>query len=830
MSGRFLVSFVISWSLLMMIQPAQAQAPARTATLSGLVRDRATQEVLPGAAISLEGTTLGTTSDAEGRFRLTNIPPGAYNVKATALGYTPLTRFNIPITTGNDATLLLEITAAAVQLGEATVTANRAIRVATSETPLSVQRLTSEEILTNPGGNFDISRTVQSLPGVGGGGTGGTAGFRNDIVIRGGAPNENVYYLDGIEVPVINHFATQGSAGGPAGILNVSFIEDVTLSTSAFEARYDNTLSSVLQFKQREGSAARLQGNLRTSFTEAALTLEGPLGRRDSAGLARTTFLASGRRSYLQNFFKLIDLPIRPAYWDWQYKVTHHLSKKTTITALGLGAIDDFSVAVPKESSPEKADILLRTPSFRQWNYTVGLGLRHLVAGGYLNVALSRTQLHNQVDLFENRDLGNEARRVLGTTSGETENKLRFDLNQIAGRWRWAVGGSAQLIHFDSRFQQRLRREVLDPATGAVVRPGVTIRFQNAIDFGRYGVFGQLTRSLGETERLTLSAGLRADGNTFTTTGNEVWRTLSPRLSATYALGARWNLNASLGRYYKIPPSTLLGFTLEDGTAVNKSNRYIGSTHYVAGLEFLPTPATRFTLEGFWKQYDHYPVSVRDGISLANLGGDFSALGNETVTSTGRGRAYGAEFFFQQKLTRNFFAVFSYTLFRSEFSGADGVYKPSAWDTRHLLSALLGRRLPKNWQLGLKYRLAGGGPYTPYDLAASRANFATTGQGVFDYAQLNTRRLTTFQQFDFRLDKQYNFRRTSLDVYFDVTNAFVFNNPGPPQYTFQRTTDGSQFVTTDNRELQADGSNATPVLLSDSTPLVVPTIGVIFQF
>lgn len=801
-----------------------AQSPG--GALTGTVRDRATQQPIPGVSVSLEGTALGAATDAAGRFRLTNIPPGSYNVKATALGYEPTTRFNVPITTGNDATLLLDLGTAPVQLSEATVTASRAIRVATAETPLSVQRLTSEEILTNPGGNFDISRTVQSLPGVGGGGTGGTAGFRNDIVIRGGAPNENVYYLDGIEVPVINHFATQGSAGGPVGILNVSFIEDVTLSSSAFEARYDNALSSVLQFRQRDGSPSRLQGNIRTSFTEAAATLEGPLGRRDST---RTTFLASARRSYLQAFFKLIDLPIRPAYWDWQYKVTHRLSPRTILTALGLGALDDFSVVAPKKSSPEKEFILRGTPSFQQWNYTVGFGLRHLVKRGFLNVALSRTQVENKVDQFEDRDLGNEARRVLLTRSGEAETKLRLDLNQSAGRWRWAVGAVAQLIHFDSRFQRRLRRAVTD-SLGTVLVPDVTVRFQNDLDFGRYGAFAQLTRTLLPADRLTLSAGVRADGNTFTSTGNELWRTASPRLSATYALGDRWNLNASVGRYYKIPPSTLLGFTAEDGTPVNKGSRYIGSTHYVAGLEFLPTPATRVTVEGFLKRYDHYPVSVRDGISLANLGGDFSALGNEAVTSTGQGRAYGVEFFFQQKLTKNLFAVFSYTWFRSEFSGADGVYKPSAWDTRHLLSALLGRKFGRGWQLGMKYRLAGGAPYTPYDEAVSRATYLTTGAGVFDYAQLNTRRLGIYQQFDFRLDKQLNFRRTALDIYLDVTNALVLTAPELPQYTFERTADNTGFVTTDGQPIREDGANAVPTTRATGDPLVVPTIGIIFQF
>jgi hypothetical protein len=236
-----------------------------------------------------------------GAFTLT-VPTGTYNLIASAVGYKPQTLFNLVFTSGNDLQVSIELEPAATELQNVTVRSNRrTARAATLETPLSVQRLTAEEIKAAPGGNFDISRVIQTLPGVGGTAAGG--GFRNDIIIRGGAPFENVFYLDGIEIPTINHFATQGSGGGPTGILNVSFIEDVKLSTSAFDARYDNALASVFQFRQRTGNPQKVQGNIRLSATELAATFEGPITKD------RTTFLASVRRSYLQFLFQLIDLP-----------------------------------------------------------------------------------------------------------------------------------------------------------------------------------------------------------------------------------------------------------------------------------------------------------------------------------------------------------------------------------------------------------------------------------------------------------------------------------------------------------------------------------------
>jgi hypothetical protein len=349
-----------------------------TGSLTGTVKDKLTQEALIGVSIRLEGNEIGAATDLEGNFRITGIPSKSYNVVASYVGYAPQTKFNVVITSGNANQLNFELDPDGKALGEVLVSVNRSVRIASAETPLSIQSLSVEEIKSNPGGNFDISRVVQALPGVGGvAGTGG--GFRNDLIIRGGGPSENVYYLDGVEIPVINHFSTQGAAGGPAGILNVSFIEDATLATSAFNARYDNTLSSVLQFRQKDGNPEKIQGNVRVGASETALTLEGPLGKKNG----KTTFLASARRSYLQFLFEAIGLPIRPDYWDFQYKITHKINAKTTFTALGVGAIDDFYFEAPKDATPENLYILSSVPGVNQWNYTQGFSLKRLINNGF---------------------------------------------------------------------------------------------------------------------------------------------------------------------------------------------------------------------------------------------------------------------------------------------------------------------------------------------------------------------------------------------------------------------------------------------------------------
>ena len=791
--------------------------------LSGVVVDKLTQKILPNVSVSIEGIAKGAIADTNGIFRIIGIPLKTYNIIFSLVGYKKQTLFNVVINAGNENNFNVELEQSGGALTEVLVKTNkRTARAATLETPLSVQRLTTEEIKSNPGGNFDISKVIQSLPGVGGGAGGG--GFRNDIIIRGGAPSENVFYLDGIEMPVINHFQTQGSAGGPQGILNVSFIEDVKLSSSAFDARYDNALSSVFQFKQKTGNRNKLQGNVRLSATELSGTLEGPLSKAK-----KTTFLASIRRSYLQLLFTAIDLPIRPSYWDFQTKITRQIDKKTTLSFIGIGAIDDFRFAAIKKATPEKLYILNSNAFIKQWTYTAGLSLKRLVKNGFVNIALSRNTFDNDVNQYEDNTTQIEAQKTLTYRSRETENKLRVDINKNINDWKIAYGTVAQVSEYDTKTFAVIRRELKD-GFGNIIQNAVTVNFTSPLNsFLRYGAFAQVSKRFFNS-RLGISAGLRSDMNTFTTTGNNGLKTLSPRISASYILADKWTANASIGRYFKIAPYTILGFADNANNLVNKNSLYQRSDHYVAGIEYLPNDGLRFTAEGFYKDYANVPVSISKGISLANLGGDFNVLGNEAVVTNGKGRAYGFEFFAQKKLTNKFFGILSYTFYRSEYAGLDNKLIASAWDNRHLLTVTWGYKFPRNIELGLKFRYQGGALYSPFDDVASKANYLSLGQGIVDYARLNTQRLGGFNSGDVRIDKKWNFKKMTIDLFLDVTNWYIAKNPAIPTYTFRRNANNTAFLTTDGLPINMNGSNAIPILLSNDDPQVTPTLGFIIEF
>ncbi len=759
--------------------------------LYGKVIDETGTPVL-GASVLLEGTTKGAQTDFDGNYRITNIEPKSYNLIVSYLGYETQTVYNVVVRSKGTPAYNFTLKEAAEALDEVVVSNSNKIS-RPRETPLSTQTLSAVEIATYPGSNNDVVQVAQTLPGV----SPSIGGFRNDLIIRGGAPNETVYYLDGMEVPNINHFSTQGSAGGPVGLINVSFIDNVTLSTSAFGPQYDNPLSGVLQFSQRRGNARNFNGNFRVSASEAALTLEGPLFKGANEE-SKTTILASVRRSYLQFLFEAIGLPFRPNYWDYQYKVEHELDAYNTLSFLGLGSIDDFSVEAPDDFDAEQQAQLDQAPFIDQRTNAIGLTWKRRFkdGSGFMQTTVSNNTLVNEFTRFE--DPETETGVFFSNDATESETKLRYQLTKFFGDWKLTSGFNTQYSDYENETVNRTD----------------DITFNTEIDFFKYGVFANLTRSF-LNDKLDVSFGFRMDDDSFTDEDN-LFSTFSPRLSASYEFADNWRLNGSLGRYFKIPPYTILGFRNNEGALINQNSAYTQSDHYILGLQHYFGPSSSISLEGFFKRYDDYPVSVLDEVSLANKGADFEILGSEDVETVGRGRSFGLELQFQQKLTNNFYGIFAYTYFYSEFTGFDReVYLPSVWDSRHLVSFTGGYKLNRNWEVSARYRFAGNTPFVPTDLDATLANYPEV---VLDYGRLGAEKLDIFSQLDLRIDKKWNFEKLSLNVFIEAQNVLGQQVPQPTEFGLNR---------------DANGTIVQPLSLtaidSDSGQ-IIPSIGIVVDF
>lgn len=755
-------------------------------SLNGRILDIQSQQPLPGATVLLEGTGIGVVTDDEGYFIINDIPSKSYNIVASFLGYQNETLYNVIVKSVGNRPILFELEEVTETLDEVVIV--RSPFRTTRDTPLSTQSFSAVEIETYPGGNNDITKVVQSMPGI----SPSIGGFRNDIIIRGGAPNETVYYLDGIEIPNINHFSTQGSAGGPVGMINVSFVRDVTLSSSAFGAEYDNPLSGVLAFEQREGDPNKFGGNFRFGASEAGLTLEGPLFRKDKDRPANTTFLFSVRRSYLQFLFELIGLPIRPDYWDYQWKIKHEIDAYNSLTFIGIGAIDDFSVKAPDEFDAEQQATLDQVPIIDQRSTTVGLSWKRNYKNGkgFMTTALSTNRLENVFSRYE--DNTTRTGTIFQNDSFEWETKLRYQTTFYTDQWKWSSGFNIQ----QSSYQNNTIFNYYD------------IAYNTSIDFAKYGLFVKGSRKL-LNDRLDLTLGLRTDADSFST-GSNLIDNLSPRIAFSYALteNQQWKLNATAGRYFKIPTYTMLGFQNERSLFVNQDASYVRSDHLVAGLEYNFTPSSRFTLEAFLKNYSNYPVSVVDGVSLANKGGGFEVLGNEEIVSNGTGQSSGLEFLFQQKLSNNFYGVFAYTYFFSEFTGLDLVSRPSVWDSRHLISFTGGYKLKRNWEVSARWRFAGKNPYVPTDLDASLEAYPEI---ILDYDRLGEVKLNAFNLADIRIDKKWNFKDLSFNFFFEIQNFLGQPNPAPEEYGLNRDLTGEVILPRSLVPVSTNEGNSTPL-------------------
>lgn len=779
-------------------------AQAQSGIIKGRVYDAINNEPIMFANLIIEGSDIGVTSDFDGNYVITDLEPGTYNLKISYLGYKDVIKYEIEVTNSKPAVIDVAMEENAEQLEEVVVKASPFNK--TEESPVSLRTVGVAEIQRNPGGNRDISRVIQSLPGVT-----TTASFRNDLLIRGGGPNENRFYLDGVEVPVINHFATQGASGGPNGMINVDFIREVDFFSGAFPANRGNALSSVFEFKQKDGRDDRVGFRGTVGASDLALTLEGPIGDK-------TTFLVSARRSYLQFLFGLLELPFLPSYWDFQTKVKYKPDNKNEFTFIGLGAIDRSVLNLEANETESQQYLLANLPEQYQWNYTNGLVYKRYQDNGYWTFVVSRSMLNNESYKYFNNDDSNPDNLIQNYVSQEIENKVRVENTIRINDYKINYGVNYEFAKYNNQTYQQISLP-----NGEIF----TLNISSAFNMNKYGFFGQISRKYLD-ERLILSLGVRGDGNDFNSEMANPLKQFSPRFSAAYALNEQFILNFNTGIYYQLPAYTVLGYEEEEVLVNQDRVDYIQAAHLVGGIEVNTKSNSKFTLEGFYKLYDNYPFLLQDSINIANIGGDFGAIGNSPAISNKKGRTYGIEALFQQKFYKGFYGIASYTLGISEFEDKNGNFVPSSWDSRHIIALTAGKQFKGNWEIGARWRFQSALPETPDDPNANLVPlWNINGRALPNYDLLNTLRGSNFHALDIRIDKKWFFDSWSLNAYFDVQNAYNFQSEQQVQV------------------LQRDAAD-NPIILNPSDPFsqqrydtkylvnqngqLLPTIGLIIEF
>lgn len=714
--------------------------------IKGVVIDKSTRQPLEFVNVLVVGLGIGASTDTNGNFLITQVPPGIYRLQASFLGYkTELT----PEYRVNHVTpyVQIELEEENASLNEVVVTASPFQKV--PESPVSLRVIGLQEIEKAPGANRDISKVVQNYPGV----AFSPIGYRNDLIVRGGGPSENRFYLDGVEIPNINHFSTQGASGGPVGLIDADLIRSVKFYSGAFPADKGNALSSVLDFSLRDGDMERNSLKATLGASEVSLSSNGHIGNK-------TSYLVSVRQSYLQALFKILGLPFLPAYTDASFKIKTRFDSHNELTLLGLGGIDRMKLNLGIEG--EDAEYMLSyLPEINQETYTVGGVYRHYSQRHVQSIVLSQSYLNNRNVKYRDNDESSEENLTLRLGSIEQETKLRMENTSSWSVWKVKAGFDLNY----SRYKSNEYRKVFANALREY-------DYHTDLSLWRWGMFASVDYAAPD-KSFTASMGVRTDGNNYSDKMKELWRQLSPRLSVSYRLIEGLTLSGHVGLYYQLPSYTALGFKGEEGEYVNRHLDYISVSQESLGLSWTPNENMELSVEGFYKLYGHMPFSLSDQIPLSCKGNDYGTIGNEALSSEAKGRSYGVELMFKWLLTQKLNLSSSLTIFKSEFKdGEQGGYVPSAWDNRFILNMSGTYNFPKHWSLGAKVSCIGGSPYTPYDVEKSSLVEAWNVQGraYYDYSRYNQERLPVFGQLDVRVDKTFYLKKCMLGFYLDIQN------------------------------------------------------------
>lgn len=718
--------------------PAFAQERVKYGTITGTVRDGMTKEPIVGANVVVVGTTLGAATDLKGRFEIKRVPIGTYSVRVSGIGYLAVTATDVVVTEVRPTELSLGLMENEIKIEGVEVTAGYFSK--NPDAPLSTLTTSNEEIRRLPGGLEDVVRAISILPGVARVDAG-----RNDLIVRGGAPSENLFVIDNIEVPNINHFGTQGSSGGPLSFVNLDFVENTSFSTGGFGVKYGDKLSSVLTINLRDGRKDQIGGKATISASQFGLNLEGPIGKSDD-------FVFSARRSYLDFIFKAAGFGFVPEYWDFQGKLNYRLGDKDRLNVLAIGALDDVKYF---NDTPDQRFQNSRVLGSNQNQIIGGVSWQHLLEKGYATVTLGQSYVD-----FNYEQSDSSLVRVFSNESLEHESSLKGDLFfHAAQSTEVSIGAQAKMVRFNSALYLRPFGTRYGDSLNidAVYR---TLAFKGA-------VYAQISQVFGKS-RLTL--GSRIDY--FDLVGSYAF---SPRASYTVSLSPITNLNWSVGRYYQAPSYIWLVSNVQ-----NRSLKYVGVNQYVLGIDHMLTADTKLSVEGYMKQYFNYPASqTRRYLVLANTGAGFggsedgfASFGIDPLTSDGKGLARGIEVLVQKKLSEiPCYGIVSVSYNRSDFKALDGVERPSSFDQRWIMNVGGGYIFNEKWEISAKFRYATGRPYTPFDT-----------QGFQNPALYNAARTGVNHSLDIRADRRWSFAAWTLVTYVDIQNVYNRKPVSVPRY------------------------------------------------
>ncbi|MFC1565628.1 TonB-dependent receptor domain-containing protein [Candidatus Neomarinimicrobiota bacterium] len=733
-----------------------------TGSISGTVVDKRTQKPLIGTNVIVLDTNFGASTDIDGNFFITGVPVGTYRLRFDFIGYESVLKTDVVVITANPANVNAELTESVLEGEIVTVTAgyfNQEEKIQTSTIGLS-----REEIRRFPGGFEDVVRTVSTLPGV----AINSAGGRNDLLVRGGGPSENLYVINNIEVPNINHFGSQGNSSGSLSFVNLDFVEDVTFTTGGFSAKFGDKMSSVLSLKMTDNIPQSFESKWTVSATQYGFDFDLPIKQKGNV-------IFSARQSYLDLIFKAAGLPFIPIYTDFNIIGNYDISPKDKLFFIGLSAINNIERDQSTlENKVTNAGLLDNS----QYQGIAGVNYRRLLGSGYIDVTLTNSLFRYDFSQMDENDF-----EYFKSNADEQETSAKIQHYWVKSKsFGLRTGITTKFVNntnattFADSIYDRSGNKL------PISLFGLPQSIDESISANKYSFYSEFDWLI--TPNLNVNAGVRGDYYQFI----EEKLYFAPRLSIKYTLSPKLTIRTSGGIYYQSPSYV---WTIN---SFNKNLKALQNNMGVFGLDYLYRDDVRFSFEGYYKDYTNLPSGIVPGVTdhivITNTGtgfggreDDFQSFGYFDLDSKGKGSAYGAELLVQKKYSSiPLYGLMSISYSKSELVANNGKTYPGQYDQRFIFNLTGGYIFNSKWEIAGKFRYFTGVPYSPVYRPSD--NPIRTGYIQNIPEQYLDNRTDAGHHLDIRVDRYFNFPSWTLIVYMDIQNIYNYKIPQRPTYDF----------------------------------------------
>jgi TonB family protein len=721
--------------------PVPAHVPV--ANYTGTLRERGTRLAMAGVVVTIfrdvDGKPEGfeATTDGEGRFRFFDLAPAEWKLLVEAPGFYPF-RTSEVIKPNEAIAATYYVERGSYNPYDVTVTATRP-RKEVSRTVIDAKL--ADKI---PGTSGDPLAVVQNFAGV------ARTPLSGLLIVRGSAPEDTRVFADGAEIPLAYHF------GGLRSVLPVGMLDSIEFYPGNFSPMYGRATGGVVDIQIKKLAPPKIGGYLDVSLLDSGFYVEAPIGKKGGLALA-------GRRSYIDYLIKAatpddasVNIVQAPRYYDYQLLGSYRLAAGHELRGFFFASDDQlrllFQNPAEVDTSVGIAEIKSKTTFYRSQ-----LSYRYV----------PNDRLSNDLRLAQGRN------KFL-LSAGPLLVDVNFYTAQLRDNLRYKLLDALALtVGFDGVYAKTdaLVQLPLPPKEGDPNQMNVDLsrllRSENRGTVHLYpAVFTEL--ELRPLPGLLVLPGVRLDR--FARAHEYV---AQPRITARWSFGEQLVLKGGAGLFAQ---EANIQEGEDDPIFGNPDLKTEHALHYSAGVEYRPVPHISFDLTGFYKDLSHL-ISRTNSVKLVD--GMEKPL---IYDNNGKGRVVGLELVARHEFTRKFTGWLAYTFSRSQRMDSGSTnYRLFDFDQTHILTTVASYLLPRNWQIGGRFRLVSGNPITPVVGAVYNSS-----RDQYDavYGAVNSARNPIFNQLDVRIDKRWIFPRWMFSVYLDMQNVYNRSNTEAPDYNY----------------------------------------------